>query len=817
MSDLPRMPQPPSGWSDCRDRPARPVHAGEEARPRVTVVICAYTERRWSQVQAAVDSVLRQQTPPDQVVLVIDHNPALLQRTREAYPRLTVVANSGPRGLSGARNTGVSQAHGVVIAFLDDDAVAEPDWLARMLVHYDDPRVLAVGGSAAPDGPDARPRWFPPEFDWVVGCSFIGQPSQAAPVRNLIGCNMSFRRSALDEAGRFDPALGRVGGVPVGCEETELCIRLRQRRPDGVVLYEPAARVRHHVSDDRWTWTYFRHRCFSEGRSKAVVARLVGSDAGLSTEREYSRRVLPRGVRRGLLEVRAGRDLSGLLRSAAIVAGLAITATGYLSCRVDRRRPRPSVANSAIPSIKDGAPDAVVRTPLGPPTDRRKVPGPVRVLSVELADGVPAMAADGARYEAAQVLVRLHGQPLGVIRVTLPTVGLTADQHAAAIYQQLAEPIGRHLKQDGLAQVATLTTEGLGWAVPCAVRRPLPPTAPPVTVVVPTCGRPDILRRSIEALTCLDYPKYELLVVDNMPHLPTTAEVVATYAASDPRVCYLAEPRRGVSHARNRGLAAAKGEIVAFADDDVVVEPEWLAALVAGFTDDQVAGVTGMVLASELETPPQLWIEQYGGFGKGCARRRFERTGIDTEEGDERQHMAAAQRSLYPYSPGIFGSGANMAFRTDVVRRLGGFDRRLGSGVATRSGEDIDLLLRVVLDGKAIMYEPAAVVWHRHKRDRRALRRTMYAYGVGLSAVITKTVLSNQVASRELLRRLPGGIAYAVNPNSAKNSGKTAGYPRSLTALELLGMVAGPICYVADAYGSRVLHRRARAGLEVQS
>lgn len=816
MSDLPGMPQPSSRWSDRRHRPARPVHAGDEARPQVTVVICAYTKRRWSMVQAAVDSVLRQESPPDQVVLVIDHNPALLQRTREAYPQLTVVANSGPRGLSGARNTGVSQARGDVIAFLDDDAVAEPDWLASMLVHYDDPHVLAVGGSAAPDAPDARPRWFPPEFDWVVGCSFTGQPSQAAPVRNLIGCNMSFRRGALDEAGSFDPALGRVGGVPVGCEETELCIRLRQRRPDGVVLYEPAAHVRHHVSGDRWTWTYFRHRCFSEGRSKAVVARLVGSDAGLSTEREYSRRVLPRGVRRGLLEVRAGRDLTGLLRSAAIVAGLAITATGYLSCRVDRRRPGASVANSAIPPIKDGAPDAVPRIHRSPATDRRKAPNPVRILSVELADGVPAVAADGARYEAAQVLVRLHAQPVGVIRVALPADGLSADQHAAAIYQQLAEPISRHLKQDGLAQVATPSTEGLGRAVPCAVHRPLPATAPPVTVVVPTCGRPDILRRSIEALTSLHYPNYELLVVDNMPHLPATAETVAASAASDPRVRYLAEPRRGVSHARNRGLAAARGEIVAFADDDVVVEPEWLTALVAGFVDDQVAGVTGMVLASELETPPQLWIEQYGGFGKGCARRRFEHTGFDVEEGDEREHVAAAQRSLYPYSPGIFGTGANMAFRTDVVRRLGGFDSRLGSGVATRSGEDIDLLLRVILDGKAIMYEPAAVVWHRHKRDRRALRRTMYAYGVGLSAVITKTLLSDPATARELLRRLPGGIAYAVNPNSAKNSGKTAGYPRYLTALELLGMMSGPICYAAVARGSRPLGR-ARGGLEVES
>jgi GT2 family glycosyltransferase len=768
-------------------------------------------------VRSAVDSVLRQELPPDEVVLVIDHNPALLQRAHAAYPHLTVVANSGPRGLSGARNTGVSHARGEVIAFLDDDAVAEPDWLAKMLAHYDDPGVLAVGGSAMPNWLGARPRWFPPEFDWVVGCSFIGQPSQAAPVRNLIGCNMSFRRSALDEAGRFDPALGRVGGVPVGCEETELCIRLRQRRPDGVVLYEPAARVRHYVSSDRWTWTYFRRRCFSEGRSKAVVARLVGTDAGLSAEREYSRRVLPYGVRRGLLEACAGWDLGGLLRSAAIVAGLAITATGYLSSRMGRVRAGASVGHATIPLVKDESPDTAERIPTDPQIDRRAAPSLVRVLSTELADRIRAVAADDTRHKAAQILVRLHGQPLGLLRVALPADGLTAEQYAAAIWEQLAEPINRHLEQDGLPQVATLPAEGLGRNWRCAVRRPLPATAPRVTVVVPTCGRPGILRRSLEALTSLDYPNYEVVVVDNTPQLPATAEIVATYARMDHRVRYVAQPRRGVSHARNRGLAEAQGSIVAFVDDDVLVEREWLTVLVAGFVDDQVAGVTGMVLASELETPSQLWIEQYGGFDKGCARKRFERSGFETEEGGEPRHVAAAQRALYPYSPGIFGSGANMAFRTDVVRRLGGFDPLLGPGAATRSGEDIDLLLRAILAGGAIMYEPAAVVWHSHKRDTRALRQTIYAYGVGLSAVITKTLLSDAVARRELLRRLPGGVAYALNPHSAKNSHKTASYPRSLTVLELLGMASGPLHYAVVERGIRVLRRRAGHGVEVAS
>lgn len=442
---------PMSEVAPARHLDVRPDHA---VAPSVTVVICVYTERRWPQIVRAVRSALAQEAPADQVVVVVDHNDALLARASAAFPELTVVSSTGPRGLSGARNTGVAYARGDIVAFLDDDAEAEPDWLARLLPHYRDSRVLVVGGQAVPVWEGARPPWLPREFDWVVGCSFTGQPSKVSPVRNVIGCNMSFRRAVLDRVAGFDSALGREGNTPVGCEETELCIRIRQAYPDGIVLYEPRAFVRHQVTAERATWRYFRRRCFSEGRSKAVVAHLVGSGAGLSTEREYTRRVLPKGVWRGLREIRAG-DRSGALRSAAILAGLVVTASGYASARARR----------------------VSRASSSPAEPRRgESPTPVKVVEVELSEGVPAIPDEGdlrdSRYGAARVLVRLHGQPVGLLDIELPAGGLTAQAHAAAIGDQLSEMIDGHLRDDGLPPLDRLTPRMPGLGASCPSRTP---------------------------------------------------------------------------------------------------------------------------------------------------------------------------------------------------------------------------------------------------------------------------------------------------------------------------------------------------------
>jgi len=300
-----------------------------QATADISVVICAYTEDRWHDLIVAVRSIQHQQVAPREIIVVIDHNPELFVRARTHIPA-TVIENTQPQGLSGARNSGVAAAQGAVIAFLDEDAIAAPDWLAQLLNGYEDPHVLGVGGTIEPLWQTARPRWFPAEFDWVVGCSYRGLPQTATAVRNLIGCNMSFRREVFKVVGGFRSEIGRVGTLPVGCEETELCIRIKQHWPQHTLRYEPQARVRHRVPASRANWRYFSSRCYAEGRSKALVSQFVGAKDGLSAERTYTLHTLPGGILQGLADLILRGDLTGVARAGAIGAGLLTTAAGYV-------------------------------------------------------------------------------------------------------------------------------------------------------------------------------------------------------------------------------------------------------------------------------------------------------------------------------------------------------------------------------------------------------------------------------------------------------------------------------------------------------
>jgi GT2 family glycosyltransferase len=307
-----------------------------DAAMTVSAIVCAFADRRWPDLVAAVASLRAQSCPVDEVVVVIDHNPALLERAKRELAGARTVANQHARGLSGARNTGIETATSDILVFLDDDAVAERGWLEALLARYRDPRVIAVGGAVLPRWEDGRPPGFPEEFDWVVGCSYRGMPVAAGAVRNPIGASMSFRREVFEAVGGFADGIGRVGGRPVGCEETELCIRAGKTLGDVRILYEPEARVYHRVPAARASWRYFASRCFNEGISKALVAQRTGVSRGLSAERSYTLRTLPRAVVRGLADGLAGEP-AGLVRAIAVVVGLALTTLGFVTASAQRR------------------------------------------------------------------------------------------------------------------------------------------------------------------------------------------------------------------------------------------------------------------------------------------------------------------------------------------------------------------------------------------------------------------------------------------------------------------------------------------------
>ncbi|MDO5068246.1 MAG: glycosyltransferase [Propionibacteriaceae bacterium] len=318
----------------------------------VTIVVCAYTLERWRDLREGVLAAaqqLRDSGRDGRVLVTVDHNDDLLTLALAEFddPRVDVVANARRRGLSGARNTAIEMIDTDLVVFLDDDATPEPGWLTELLAPFDDETVMVTGGAATPRWPDdaSRPPSLPAaqdqrgELDWVVGCSYRGMPTTLSPIRNVMGCSMAFRAEVFTVAGLFGEDLGRVGKVPYGCEETELCIRARMGRPEGKILFTPASVVRHRVSPDRLRWNYLWRRCYAEGISKAAVTERTSHQAALSSEMSYTTTILPRGVLRELGSVpRTG--LRGLGGALAIISGLAVTTIGYgiglIAIRKDR-------------------------------------------------------------------------------------------------------------------------------------------------------------------------------------------------------------------------------------------------------------------------------------------------------------------------------------------------------------------------------------------------------------------------------------------------------------------------------------------------
>lgn len=700
------------------------------ADPATTVVICAYTERRWDDLVAAVESVRDQTVQAAEVIVVIDCNAGLVERAAEELAGVTVVENTGKRGLSGARNTAIDLAKGDVIAFLDDDAVAEADWLAQLLIGYRDARVIAVGGSARPRWPGGvRPDLLPGELNWIVGCTYTGQPTADSPVRNLMGCNMSFRREAFHLAGRFAEDLGRVGRTPLGCEETELCIRLRQASPGSVILFRPEAAVRHRVTPDRLTWSYLGRRGWGEGISKAQVSRIVGTDAALSTERDYLRKVIPAAV---LRELRRG-SMAGVLALGAVVSA---TSAGYLRGTVAGQRLR-------------------IR-----PTMPRLVHGPIHVCTVDAAHApaeLPVPVRPVGSYRAAQVLVRDGDRTLDV--VLLPV---------------------RH----GAVELNEVITRSEARTRP-AFDRPL------ISVVIPTAHRKTQAVASVTAALAAGYPRLEIVVVDNFPPGPSgdpwLREQVEALGAR-----YLVEPGKGVSVARNTGARASRGELIAFVDENISVEPGWFDAVAAEFAAEPSANcVTALVLPASLETDAEVLFERLKGYSHTVRRQVLNRATVREDP-------------LYPLSMARYGPGSCTTWRRSTLESLGGFDPLLGAGTPAMAGEDLDLFVRLARTGGTVVCTPHAVARHTHRADWLELREQMRGYGVGLSAMLLLSVVRRPVVIFSILRRVPRGLARLASPTRELPLSDRAARARlrQLRRDERCGMLEGPLA-LARAWAAK--------------
>lgn len=710
----------------------------------VSVVICTHDVARFDRLRQAVDSVRAQSEPAKQVLLVIDGDQALRDQAEAQFPDVCVLANARTKGLSGARNTGVLVATGDVVAFIDDDAVASPDWLKCLNASFHRQDVYGAGGPIVAFWPKGRPSWLPNEFDWVVGCSFAGQTTRRGAIRNLIGCNMAFRRNVLMMAGLFDEGLGRVGTNAAGAEETEFCIRAGHMFPMSILAHADSASVLHQIDAHRASLRYFMKRCFAEGRSKARMAQLSPSVSNLSSERQQLFSVLPRSLATYVANHFSGKDQNGMARAGATLLGTALVVGSFVMARL-RRHPGIAVAKSFAP---------------------------LKVCDIDLASpGLIAgrNAETGVGYAAAHCVVRCHGNIVGVLQIPLYGEDLSADAVAGQ-----------------LSHLTPLSSE----AAPIA--------AAAVRVVVATRNRAEMLERCLDSLLVQDHPDYSIVVVDNAPSDTITRELITQKYAPTGRVHYRLEPQPGLANAHNRGLAGLDLEIVAFTDDDVVADQQWLSRLTAPFAEDGAIGcVTGGIVPAELETRAQWWTERHGAFLKGLERR------------DYNMDVHRPHDKLFPFAAGQLGSGANMAFRRSALDTIGGrFDPALGAGTLARGGDDLAAFADIVLAGHRLVYLPHALVWHYHRRSEDGMKRQAYGYGVGLGAYLTKCIVDRPTRVFTFMIALPEALLHLLGKSSQKNKRVADDYPSSFVWSERLGIICGIPAY----FWSRRAHHRLTTG-----
>lgn len=344
---------------------------------------------------------------------------------------------------------------------------------------------------------------------------------------------------------------------------------------------------------------------------------------------------------------------------------------------------------------------------------------------------------------------------------------------------------------DGIVELGALSE--LIERSPAALEPPVPADRGDelLTVVVATCAQVESVTRCVDAILVGDDGPLEVVVVENRPWGSSVRETLRDRYASEPSVRCVEEPRQGLARARNAGLRAARGSLIAFTDDDVVVDPSWIPAIRDAFAAHPLAHcVTGLIAPLELETPEQVALERFANYGKGFVQRTYT------------IHEPPPDQPLFPYTAGHLGSGANMAFRTEELRNLGGFDPALGTGTPARGSEDLDICIRVLRSGAELVYEPRALIWHRHPDTQAGLRQRAFDYGVALGSLLSKHMLV-ETHRWDIYSRIPEGVRYMLDPNSRKNASRGPDFPPSLVWLERLGLLYSPLAYLRSRLAAR--------------
>ena len=315
--------------------------------------------------------------------------------------------------------------------------------------------------------------------------------------------------------------------------------------------------------------------------------------------------------------------------------------------------------------------------------------------------------------------------------------------------------------------------------------------SPDLTVVICTRDRPAGLRATLASLQEQGDSRFQVLVVDNGSSPPESAEIIEKLGL--PHCEYVVEPRPGLSRARNRGLKTVTTGLVAWIDDDEVADADWVRRLKQGFAHEaNPAAVCGVMLPAELESEAQVRFEQYGGFNKG--------RGMAPEV--LQKDTPSVVSPLYPLPP--FGPGGNMAFRTEALLSVGGFDPCLGAGTRTHGAEDTRALSLLLSAGDAVLHWPAAVTWHTHRREMAALRKQFYGYAAGTSAFYASMIRSRPMAAFDALRLVPYALRDLRSGRKSLQSGHLPDdFPSDLRKAARRGLLEGPFMYLYEAIKDR--------------